>query len=117
MSGTGADRNRRVVFDPSSHDLPQGREPAQSLLRSLVLLPRGSRTRALVEHLPVQDLGRWTHIEVYLRRAPDDAGRIPLWQDNIEWSINNYSDDLEPEDVTIFVDNADIVAGRTDVLP
>ncbi len=76
---------------------------------------------------------RWTHIEVFLRQATDDSGRISLWQDgemlydlggvqttladNVQWSLNNYSDGLDPEDVTIFVDDAAIALERQGARP
>lgn len=77
--------------------------------------------------LPV---GRWTHIMAYLDRG--EEGGIALWQDgellfdiegvqtsladNVQWSINNYSDDLDPPDVTIYADDAEIIAGRPEEL-
>ncbi len=78
-------------------------------------------------------VGRWTHIEVFLRQAIDDSGQIALWQDgrllyeldgvqttladNVQWSLNNYSDDLDPQDVTIFIDDAAIAAERQGTQP
>jgi hypothetical protein len=78
-------------------------------------------------------VGEWTHIEVLLRQATDDSGRIALWQDgrllyelegvqttladNVQWSLNNYSDALDPDDVTIFIDDAAIALDRQGTRP
>jgi len=72
-------------------------------------------------NLPV---GRWFQLTAYFRRANDRSGRIALWQDgtllydidgietvtgaNVHWGICNYSDDIDPPDVTIYADDAEI---------
>lgn len=72
-------------------------------------------------------VGEWVHLEAYLLRAADDTGRIILRQDgvtlfdfdrvptaygdDVRWSINNYTDNIVPDDATIFVDDAKIVRG------
>lgn len=95
-------------------------------------ITRTSYTDVIDPPRPVLPVGRWTNLEVFVRRADDRTGRIALWSDgrllfdidsvqtafadNIQWSVNNYSDDLDPESVTIFVDDAVIVQGRPDGL-
>jgi len=77
-------------------------------------------------------IGRWTHIEAFLRQSKDFDGRLTVWQDGVElfdfgavrtsydnpsynawqtaneWSLNNYSDGLEPTPATIYIDDATI---------
>jgi hypothetical protein len=76
-------------------------------------------------NLPVQ---RWVHVEAFYRRATDKTGRITVWQDgillfdlnnvqtaiadNVHWSVNNYTDNIIPNDVTIYVDDAAISTAR-----
>jgi hypothetical protein len=76
---------------------------------------------------PVLPTGRWVEIAAYVVRADGPFGRLMLWQDgellfdlrgvrtaigdNIQWSVNSYSDNLDPADVTIYVDDAAIIAG------
>ncbi len=76
--------------------------------------------------LPV---GRWVHIETYLKQADDFSGHITVWQDgeqifdedNIRtkypnsddgWSVNLYSDGLDPNPSVIYVDDAKIATYR-----
>jgi hypothetical protein len=95
-------------------------------------ITRTSYTDVIDPPRPALPVGRWTNLEVFVRRADDRTGRIALWSDgrllfdvdsvqtafadNIQWSVNNYSDDLDPENVTIFVDDAVIIEGRPDGL-
>ncbi len=69
----------------------------------------------------------WIHLEMFVRRDDDENGRITLWQNgitlfdidgvvtsldgNIQWSVNNYTDNITPNDVLIYVDDA--VIART----
>jgi hypothetical protein len=72
-------------------------------------------------------LGRWFHVETYLKQAPDFSGRLTVWQDGVllydvagvktkypggdqRWSVNNYSDGLLPTLATLFVDDATVAA-------
>lgn len=75
--------------------------------------------------IPVRE---WVHIEVYYKRTTDQTGSIAVWQDgiqifdindvqtaianNIQWSVNNYSNDIEPENPTIYIDDAMISTNR-----
>jgi hypothetical protein len=71
----------------------------------------------------------WMHIEVYLRQSSAFDGQIIAWQDgeqlfnltNIrttypasgnEWSIDNYSDQIEPSPTVIYIDDAVISTSR-----
>jgi hypothetical protein len=79
-----------------------------------------------VANLPV---GRWTHIEAYLKQSSEFDGHITVWQDgkqlfdldgvrtryedaDDEWSVNNYAERLVPADATIYVDDAAVTRGR-----
>jgi hypothetical protein len=75
-------------------------------------------------------IGRWFHVEAYLRQASDSTGRLTIWQDGVElfdmvdvktkyvggderWSVNNYSNGLLPSLATLYVDDATVATERT----
>lgn len=78
-----------------------------------------------IKDIPV---GQWTRIEAFYRCAPDSTGRVTIWQDGVqlfdrseptryadgdcEWSVNNYSNGLDPNPATIYVDDAAICQGQ-----
>jgi hypothetical protein len=66
---------------------------------------------------------QWFQIEAYYKRSQTNTGQIVIWQDGVEilrvsntdtvlsdntihWSVNNYTDDIEPNPLTIYVDDA-----------
>jgi Polysaccharide lyase/CARDB len=70
-------------------------------------------------------VGRWFHVEVFLKQASEFNGRLTVWQDgkrlydmngvktkypggDERWSVNNYSDGLRPSVATLFVDDATV---------
>jgi hypothetical protein len=77
-------------------------------------------------------VGRWTHIEAFIRQSSGYDGALILWQDGVklfdfqnirtsytncdyndwcadgEWSVNSYSDGLSPSPSTLYVDDAAI---------
>jgi polysaccharide lyase-like protein len=72
--------------------------------------------------------GQWFHIEAFYKCAGDKTGHVTFWQDDAQifdvpsvqtrypdgtcaWSVNNYSDSLNPTTATIYVDDAAICAG------
>ncbi len=78
-------------------------------------------------------VGAWTHVEVYVRRSSGTDGKITVWedgvvlfdidgiqtafrnsrgQDNIQWSLNNYTDNIIPSSPAIFMDDAAISTDR-----
>lgn len=77
------------------------------------------------ETIPVN---QWVHLEVFYRRSTGKTGSVVVWQDGIKiydvqdvqtalsdtlyWSVNNYTDDIEPSTATIFVDDAVISTVR-----
>jgi hypothetical protein len=79
-----------------------------------------------VANVPV---GRWFHLEALLRQSSSGTGRIVVWQDGAklwelngvttkfaggeqEWSVNNYSDDVQPQPAVIYADDARIGRAR-----
>lgn len=73
-------------------------------------------------------IGTWFEITAYYRRAEDHSGRIALWQDgtllydidhvqtaigpDVQWSLANYTDDIDPPNPTIYADDAKIRVAR-----
>jgi hypothetical protein len=74
-------------------------------------------------------VGRWFHIEAYLKQAADFSGRLTIWQDGVQlydmvdvktkyaggderWSVNNYSNGLLPTLATLYVDDATVATRR-----
>ena len=74
-------------------------------------------------------VGRWFQVEGYYECAPDNTGRVIMWQDgqqlfevsnvstrygdgDCQWSIDNYSDIVQPSPASIFVDDAAIGLSR-----
>ena len=71
---------------------------------------------------------KWFRLEAYYKCAGDRTGHVTFWQDGVQifdipsvqtryadgdcaWSVNNYSNSLDPSDATIFVDDAAICLG------
>ena len=86
----------------------------------------GKRFQQTMVDLPV---GRWVHIETYLKQATDFSGRIMVWQDGTQifdedniktkypdgddqWSVNLYSDGLSPSPSVLYIDDATIATYR-----
>ena len=74
-------------------------------------------------------VGQWFQVEVYHRSRGDNTGAITVWQDGVElfdvqgvqtrylegdiqWSINNYTDNIRADTVTLYVDDAVISQTR-----
>jgi hypothetical protein len=74
-------------------------------------------------------VGRWFQVEAFYRCAADGSGRVLFWQDgqllfdvagestrygdgNCEWSVTNYSDLVDPDPTTVYVDDAAIGLSR-----
>ena len=73
-------------------------------------------------------VGHWTRIEAYLKQSTTRSGAISIWQDGVllyqltnvqttlgnqvHWSVDNYTDDIQPPDVTIYADDAIISTAR-----
>lgn len=95
----------------------EGPQPGQS---------GGQTFNQSLKDIPV---GRWTHIEAYLRQSSGFDGQIAVWQDGVElfnlnnvrtryaadnganeWSVDNYSAGVVPSPTTFYVDDAEIRA-------
>jgi hypothetical protein len=88
-----------------------------------------------IKDVPV---GQWTHLEAYLVQSGAYGGHITFWQDGVQiwdmanvntkypanfagcsaagderWSINNYSDGLNPVVATLFWDDAAVSTTKT----
>lgn len=73
-------------------------------------------------------VGRWFHIEAFYRRSTGASGRVTFYQDgvmifdmnnvktalsdNVQWVVNNYTDNITPSTLSIYVDDAKIATGR-----
>ena len=70
-------------------------------------------------------VGRWWHLEAYMERTASYDGHLTIWQDGVklydftgvrstypgglvEWTVNNYADDLSPAPTTLYIDDAAI---------
>ncbi len=72
--------------------------------------------------------GQWTRVEAFYACAPDISGHVTFWQDGVQifdvanvqtryldgdcqWSVNNYTNSVNPTPATIYVDDAAICSG------
>jgi hypothetical protein len=78
---------------------------------------------------PSIPIGKWFHIEIYLKRATDESGQFVLYQDDEEllrftdlitddsafgqWYVGNLAFDLEPANFTLYVDDVTISSTRS----
>jgi hypothetical protein len=69
-------------------------------------------------------IGRWFHIEMFLKRASDETGQVALYQDGSllfdardiatedtnfsQWYVGNYSDGMTPPQSILYVDDVSI---------
>ncbi|MFQ5906964.1 MAG: heparin lyase I family protein [bacterium] len=82
-------------------------------------------------HQTLKDVwvGKWFHVEVYLKQASDYTGRITVWQDGVQiydknnvktkypggdnrWSLNAYGGGISPLPFTVYVDDAVVSTSR-----
>jgi hypothetical protein len=80
-------------------------------------------------------IGRWVHLEAFLRQSSGFDGQVALWQDGVklfdfknvrtsyknckwnrwcaanDWSVNLYADRLSPSPAAIYIDDARISLG------
>ncbi len=81
--------------------------------------------RSYTQHIANIPVGKWIQVEAYYQQATDHTGRITFWQDGtmlfdlngivtrrpgdeIDWSVDNYTDNITPSTATIYVDDAAI---------
>ncbi|MEM7032313.1 MAG: heparin lyase I family protein [Chloroflexota bacterium] len=88
-----------------------------------------------VSHKQINDpvpipIGQWVHIEAYVKKRFSPDGQLTVWQDGVKiidatniytlrgenhrmhWSVNNYTDDIQPSNPVIYIDDAAISATR-----
>lgn len=85
--------------------------------------------RTYTQSLANLPVGKWVHIEAYLRQSSNFTGRITVWQDGVQvldqnnvttkysdgdnrWYVTNYSDGLTPSTTTIYSDDATVSTYR-----
>ena len=88
--------------------------------------------RSYPQNLRDIPVGRWFQVEVYHRSRGNDTGAITVWQDGVElfdvqdvptrypdgdiqWSVNNYTDNIRADTITLYVDDAIISKTRVGV--
>jgi hypothetical protein len=101
---------------------------SQDLALTLIHKLPGQEPTTHTQRLASVPTDRWFHIEAFYRRATDETGQVIVWQDDQEifsisnvqttlddntiyWSINNYTDRIEPDPCRIYVD--DMAISRT----
>jgi hypothetical protein len=89
----------------------------------------GTSVRYYYQTLKDVPIGRWFHIEVYLQQSSDYDGQLTVWQDGVQlfdmdlvktkypngdqrWSIDSFSNRLNPNFTTLYVDDAAISTNR-----
>ena len=95
-----------------------------------VYLGRGTDSGGGAWHQNIANLpvGKWVHLEVYVKKATDTTGRVTLWQDGVQlidlpgvqtanssdlsWAVINYGERINPSTVTVYADNAAISRTR-----
>jgi hypothetical protein len=74
-------------------------------------------------------IGKWVHIELYVKRASDRTGEFALYQDGVvvvrmtaaatddsrsgQWYVGNYAHGLEPPESTVYVDDVTLSPARS----
>ena len=77
---------------------------------------------------PPVPIGQWFQIEAFYRSAPDDTGRVTVWQDGVlvidvsggptaptsyvEWSVGSLADGLTPPTASLYIDDVAIARRR-----
>lgn len=86
----------------------------------------GRDYRQTIKDIPV---GKWVHLEAYLRQSAGFTGQIIVWQDGVEilnqnnvktrypymgneWALSSYSESISPSPATIYFDDAAISTQR-----
>lgn len=89
----------------------------------------GTSVRYYYQTLRDVPVGRWFHIEAYLRQSNGYDGQITIWQDGAQlfdldqvrtkyqngdqrWSVDSFSNWLDPSFVSLYVDDATVSTSR-----
>lgn len=111
-----------------------GSGPMNLVLRWKGVVPgphvgEGTALRYYRQTLMDVPVGRWFHVEAYLRQSSAYTGQITVWQDGVQifnqdqvttkyvggdqrWSVNSYSDGLSPSTNSMFIDDATVSTRR-----
>ena len=92
---------------------------------------KGAGTSIKYYHQTVMDVpvGKWFHVELYLKQSSEYAGRLTVWQDGVQiydmndvktkyptgdnrWSINAYGAGISPMPFKVYVDDAVVSTSR-----
>ncbi|HKU39629.1 MAG TPA: heparin lyase I family protein [Polyangiales bacterium] len=100
---------------------------ANGELEAVLLDFLNGTTRRATQRTPVP-IGRWFHLELYLKRAADATGEVALYQDDEvlleakglvtddtswgQWYVGNLATRLTPRDSTLYVDDVTIRSTR-----
>jgi len=92
------------------------------------LAPPNDSTYRGTEHKTVP-IGKWFHIELFLKRAADMTGEIALYQDDVklfdkvnlksdaskfsQWYVGDWAEEATPADSSLYVDDVSIRATRS----
>lgn len=122
-SATGDGRNPYATWDMNMNTRPNDGALIPKLYNFVTQVNYDQAPPALA--FPV---GRWVHLEVFLKKAADQTGRIALWMDDVllrevnnissgstswvQWSIGVSSSDIDPVPGTVYVDDAAISLTR-----
>jgi hypothetical protein len=85
-------------------------------------------TKSYVQKLKSLPDSQWVHVEAFYKCAGDSSGHVAFWQDGVQlfdipevqtryadgncaWSVNNYSNGLQPSGASIYIDDAAICKG------
>jgi hypothetical protein len=119
--GTGEEAAYHHLLDVTLVDAADGG------LELVVYSSVAARTYRAESPVPVP-IGKWFHIELYLRRAADATGAVTLYQDgtrlldvsgvvtddstHAQWYVGNLAYGLNPAESTLYVDDVSISADR-----
>ncbi len=124
-------KSRNATRNDAFWQLNVGNRPTGEMYLYLVNWPNSRNYSQSMTNIPV---GRWFHVQVFYKQSvPNGAanGRIIVYQDGVllfdipnivtsfadatesaNWSVNNYTDNINPSTATIYVDDAAISTTR-----
>jgi Putative Ig domain len=87
------------------------------------------RKKSYIQDIQNVPVGQWFRLQAFYRCTDSDTGQVTVWQDggqlfnvenvstryadgDCEWSVNNYSDGLDPAPSMIYIDDAAISTQR-----
>lgn len=95
------------------------------VVRDPLSAPPAITTYSGADHKPVP-IGKWFHIELFLKRASDSTGKVALYQDGVllferanlksnaspftQWYVGDWAENATPANSSLFVDDVTIRA-------